>query len=167
MGYSISRALLRASASTLAIVFLQAAPGFAPAASAQTIGLDTVEVTSTKTEEKAIDSLAAVSTVRTEQMDALQPDRISEMFFDVPGIWFSQELGTDPAATAINIRGLQDFGRVAVIVDGARRAQPRFDRLERSAVSRLSLLCRAAFRLRRCSCRRRFPPPEQLHGRSR
>jgi hemoglobin/transferrin/lactoferrin receptor protein len=125
MGYSISRALLRASASTLAIVFLQAAPGFAPAADAQTIGLDTVEVTSTKTEEKAIDSLAAVSTVRTEQMNAVQPNRISEMFFDVPGIWFSQELGTDPAATAINIRGLQDFGRVAVIVDGARQNYQR------------------------------------------
>ncbi len=125
MGYSISRALLRASASTLAVLLLQAASGFVPAASAQTIGLDTVEVTSTKTEEKAIDSLAAVSTVRQEQMDVLQPDRISEMFFDVPGVWFSQELGTDPAATAINIRGLQDFGRVAVIVDGARQNYQR------------------------------------------
>ncbi len=126
MGHSrITRALLCATASTFTIILLQAAGPFVAPLRAQTIGLDTVEVTSTKTEEKAIDSLAAVSTVRQEQTEALQPNRISDMFFSVPGIWFNRVFGTDPAATAINIRGLQDFGRVAVIVDGARQNYAR------------------------------------------
>jgi hemoglobin/transferrin/lactoferrin receptor protein len=41
----------------------------------------------------------------------------------VPGVSF-QERGDDPA-TVINIRGLQDFGRVAVVVDGARQNYQR------------------------------------------
>jgi len=125
MGHSTrARALLSASVSTFAILLLQAG-AIVPAHAQSVTTLDTVEVTSTRTGEKAIDSLAAVSTVRGEQMDILQPDRVSEMFFSVPGVWFSQELGTDPAATAINIRGLQDFGRVAVLVDGARQNYQR------------------------------------------
>lgn len=125
MGHSrMARTLLRASASSIAILFLHTA-GSLPARAQSVTTLDTTEVTSTKTEEKAIDSLAAVSTVRQDQIDVLQPDRVSDMFYGTPGIWFSQELGTDPAATAINIRGLQDFGRVAVIIDGARQNYQR------------------------------------------
>ena len=45
--------------------------------------------------------------------------RGSDVFFGMPGVWF-QERADDPG-TAINIRGLQDFGRVDVVIDGARQ----------------------------------------------
>jgi hemoglobin/transferrin/lactoferrin receptor protein len=85
--------------------------------------LDTITVAASKTEERAIDALAPVSAVSMEQIQGLQPNRLSGIFYSVPGVSF-QERGDDPA-TVINIRGLQDFGRVAVIVDGARQNYQR------------------------------------------
>ncbi len=85
--------------------------------------LDTITVAASKTEERAIDALAPVSVVTLEQIQGLQPKRLSDIFYNVPGVSF-QDRGDDPA-TAINIRGLQDFGRVAVVVDGARQNYQR------------------------------------------
>src|SRR5438128_4843964 len=85
--------------------------------------LDTITVAASKTEERAIDALAPVSSVSMEQIQGLQPNRLSGIFYSVPGVSF-QERGDDPA-TVINIRGLQDFGRVAVVVDGARQNYQR------------------------------------------
>jgi hemoglobin/transferrin/lactoferrin receptor protein len=85
--------------------------------------LDTITVAASKTEERAIDALAPVSSVSMEQIQGLQPNRLSSIFYSVPGVSF-QERGDDPA-TVINIRGLQDFGRVAVVVDGARQNYQR------------------------------------------
>ena len=85
--------------------------------------LDTITVAASKTEERAIDALAPVSVVTLEQIQGLQPNRLADIFYNVPGVSF-QDRGDDPA-TAINIRGLQDFGRVAVVVDGARQNYQR------------------------------------------
>ena len=85
--------------------------------------LDTITVAASKTEEKAIDALAPVSVVTLEQIQGLQPKRLSDIFYNIPGVTF-QERGDDPS-TVINIRGLQDFGRVAVVVDGARQNYQR------------------------------------------
>src|SRR5882724_7271499 len=85
--------------------------------------LDTITVAASKTEERAIDALAPVSVVTLEQIQGLQPKRLSDIFYNVPGVSF-QDRGDDPATT-INIRGLQDFGRVAVVVDGARQNYQR------------------------------------------
>ena len=85
--------------------------------------LDTITVAASKTQERAIDALAPVSVVTLEQIQGLQPNRLSDIFYNVPGVSF-QERGDDPA-TVINIRGLQDFGRVAVVVDGARQNYQR------------------------------------------
>ncbi|MCP3385614.1 TonB-dependent hemoglobin/transferrin/lactoferrin family receptor [Bradyrhizobium sp. CCGUVB4N] len=85
--------------------------------------LDTITVAATKTEERAIDSLAPVSSVSLDKIQGLQPNRLSDIFYNVPGVSF-QERGDDPA-TVINVRGLQDFGRVAVVVDGARQNYQR------------------------------------------
>ena len=85
--------------------------------------LDTITVTATKTEERAIDSLAPVSVVTLEQIQGLQPNRLTDIFRATPGVYF-QDRGDDPS-TAINVRGLQDFGRVAVVVDGARQNYQR------------------------------------------
>ena len=85
--------------------------------------LDTITVAASKTQERAIDALAPVSVVTLEQIQGLQPNRLSDIFYNVPGVSF-QERGDDPA-TVINIRGLQDFGCVAVVVDGARQNYQR------------------------------------------
>src|SRR5215207_8237359 len=91
--------------------------------SAPVQSLDTITVAASKTEERAIDALAPVSVVTLEQIQGLQPNRLSDIFYNVPGVSF-QERGDDPS-TVINIRGLQDFGRVAVVVDGARQNYQR------------------------------------------
>ena len=83
------------------------------------IGLDTLSVTATKTAVPAVDALAGTSVVPRAALDRLQPGRLSEVLRDVPGV-ITQENRNDPAQ-AINIRGLQDFGRVNVLVDGARQ----------------------------------------------
>ncbi|ABD87530.1 TonB-dependent hemoglobin/transferrin/lactoferrin family receptor [Rhodopseudomonas palustris] len=85
--------------------------------------LDVITVAASKTEERAIDALAPVSVVTLEQIQGIQPNRLADVFRAVPGVSF-QDRGDDPA-TAINIRGLQDFGRVAVVVDGARQNYQR------------------------------------------
>jgi len=85
--------------------------------------LDTLTITASKTQERAIDALAPVSVVTLDQIQGLQPNRLSDIFYNVPGVSF-QERGDDPS-TVINIRGLQDFGRVAVVVDGARQNYQR------------------------------------------
>jgi hemoglobin/transferrin/lactoferrin receptor protein len=95
----------------------------AQSGSAQVQSLDIITVAASKTEERAIDALAPVSVVTLEQIQGLQPKRLSDIFYNVPGVSF-QDRGDDPA-TAINIRGLQDFGRVAVVVDGARQNYQR------------------------------------------
>jgi hemoglobin/transferrin/lactoferrin receptor protein len=83
------------------------------------VSLDTISVTSTKTQGSAIDALSGTSVITREQIDRIQPSRLSEVLRDVPGVT-TQENQNDPAQ-AINIRGLQDFGRVNVLVDGARQ----------------------------------------------
>lgn len=85
--------------------------------------LDTITAAATKTKERAIDALAPVSSISLDQIQGLQPNRLSDVFYAVPGVSF-QERGDDPA-TVINVRGLQDFGRVAVVVDGARQNYQR------------------------------------------
>lgn len=85
--------------------------------------LDTITVAATKTEERAIDALAPVSVITQDQIQTQQPRRIGEILRSLPGVSL-QERGDDPS-TSINIRGLQDFGRVAVVVDGARQNYQR------------------------------------------
>jgi len=85
--------------------------------------LDPITVLASKTPEKASDALAPVTVIGKDKIDVVQPKRTSDLFYLVPGLW-TQDRGDDPATT-INIRGLQDFGRVATIVDGARQNYQR------------------------------------------
>ncbi len=89
------------------------------AASTGEVALDAITVVATYTELHAIDTLAGVSTVRAEQLEEWLPDRTADVFFGMPGVTAIQN--GNNTQTSINIRGLQDFGRVAVIVDGARQ----------------------------------------------
>ncbi len=89
-------------------------------ATAQEIELEGIVVTSTKTSESMYDSLSGSSAVDRARIDEeFQPDKISEVLRTIPGV-STQETARD-TATAINIRGLQDFGRVNVLVEGARQ----------------------------------------------
>ena len=95
----------------------------ASAQAQDTLVLEPITVLATKTPEKAIDALAPVTVIGKDKIDVLQPKRVSDLFYLVPGVW-TQDRGDDPATT-INIRGLQDFGRVATIIDGARQNYQR------------------------------------------
>lgn len=88
-------------------------------ASAQDIVLDPTTVIATKTEERVSDTLAGVNVVRGDELKQTSPTRAGQIFEAMPGVW--TQTRPDDAATAVNIRGLQDFGRVAVTVDGARQ----------------------------------------------
>src|SRR5215217_7148213 len=81
--------------------------------------LDTITVAASKTEERAIDALAPVSVVTLEQIQGRQASTLGGLLYNIPGVWV-QDRGDEPS-TSINIRGLQDFGCVAVVVDGARQ----------------------------------------------
>lgn len=92
-------------------------------ANAQTQTLDAITVVATKTQERAIDALAPVTVLDQKAIQAIDPSRINQLLYNIPGVSF-QDRGDSPE-TSINIRGLQDFGRVAVIVDGARQNYQR------------------------------------------
>uniref|UniRef100_E6VC38 TonB-dependent heme/hemoglobin receptor family protein n=1 Tax=Rhodopseudomonas palustris (strain DX-1) TaxID=652103 RepID=E6VC38_RHOPX len=99
-------------------------PGDAYAqASGSTQSLDAITVVGTKNEERAIDALAPASAITLQQIQQFPPNRLQDVFVATPGVSF-QDRGDEPS-TSINIRGLQDFGRVAVVVDGARQNYQR------------------------------------------
>ncbi|MGV6873570.1 TonB-dependent hemoglobin/transferrin/lactoferrin family receptor [Pseudochelatococcus sp. B33] len=81
--------------------------------------LDTVTVIATRTNERLVDTLAGASVVTREDIELLQPGSVDALLRNVPGVVV--QLTQDDPAQAINIRGLQDFGRVNVLVDGARQ----------------------------------------------
>jgi hemoglobin/transferrin/lactoferrin receptor protein len=87
---------------------------------AQGIQLDGIVVTFSKTNESAIDALAGSSAVSKTELDQqFQADRASEILRTLPGVTTS-ETARD-TAQSVNIRGLQDFGRVNVLIEGARQ----------------------------------------------
>lgn len=83
-----------------------------------TITLDTITVVS-RTGESAIETMASSSTVSGEQLERRMATTPSDLLFGVPGTTIQTD--TKRAGSSVNIRGLQDYGRVAVIVDGARQ----------------------------------------------
>lgn len=87
------------------------------------VALDTITAVATRTDERAIDALAPVSVVTLEQIQGRQATTLGGLLYNIPGVWV-QDRGDEPS-TSINIRGLQDFGRVAVVVDGARQNYQR------------------------------------------
>ncbi|KAB2880687.1 MAG: TonB-dependent hemoglobin/transferrin/lactoferrin family receptor [Pseudorhodoplanes sp.] len=117
----MDRHCARAGALVFAIGLSVGATEFATAQTGQT--LDAITVVATRTEEKAIDTLAPVSVLNQRTIEMINPSRLNEIFHNVPGVTF-QDRGDSPES-AINIRGLQDFGRVAIVVDGARQNYQR------------------------------------------
>ena len=86
--------------------------------------LDRITVVS-RTGESAIDTLGAVSHVDQEQLERRMASTPNDILFGVPGV--TMQADARRIDSSVNIRGLQDFGRVAVIVDGARQDFQRSD----------------------------------------
>ncbi|MER8408212.1 TonB-dependent hemoglobin/transferrin/lactoferrin family receptor [Mesorhizobium sp. M0185] len=93
-------------------------------APAGTTLLDKILILS-RTGETAIESLASASHVDEEQLERRMATTPNEMLFGVPGV--AVQADARRVSSSINIRGLQDFGRVSVIVDGARQNFQRSD----------------------------------------
>lgn len=86
--------------------------------------LDKVLVTS-RTGESAIETMGSASHVDQEQIERRMATTSADILFGVPGV--NIQLDSRRLNASANIRGLQDFGRVAVIVDGARQDFQRSD----------------------------------------
>ncbi|WP_454915707.1 TonB-dependent hemoglobin/transferrin/lactoferrin family receptor [Xanthobacter sediminis] len=84
------------------------------------IALDTLTVAASRSiETRAVDALAGVSVVTPDELSQLMASTTQQVFFGMPGTTVLQNGNSTQAS--INIRGMQDFGRVAVILDGARQ----------------------------------------------
>lgn len=81
--------------------------------------LDEVSDATTKTDDKIINTLAGTSLVTKEELKKFQFDSAGGFLAAVPGV--NIEEASDDPGVAINIRGLQDFGRVNVMIDGTRQ----------------------------------------------
>ncbi|MFB2549831.1 TonB-dependent hemoglobin/transferrin/lactoferrin family receptor [Ensifer soli] len=88
-------------------------------ACANTTALDAITISATRTNEAPIRALGGVSVIETNAPAVSGMGRVADLLAGVPGV--STDGAGDESGTAVNIRGLQDFGRVAVIVDGARQ----------------------------------------------
>jgi hemoglobin/transferrin/lactoferrin receptor protein len=98
---------------------LAASAAAGSAAAQDVIYLDTLTILATRSNEQPTQTMAGVSVVTSEKVDEILPSRFSDVLAGVPGVWTMTN--ADDPGTSINLRGLQDFGRVAVIVDGARQ----------------------------------------------
>lgn len=81
--------------------------------------LDLITVTATLIDAPVIDSLSGTSYVGEKDLERIQANTPADIFRTTPGVGATMN-GDDPA-TAINIRGLQQYGRVVVTLDGARQ----------------------------------------------
>lgn len=106
-----SSLFLGAAAACLLAVGAASAQGF--------LTLDEITVLAKKTQERAIDALAAISNVTSEQLDRTKPSRLQDVFASTPGVVVDGY--SDDPGVGFNVRGLEDYGRVAVVVDGARQ----------------------------------------------
>lgn len=81
--------------------------------------LDMITVTVNKIRQALDEVVGGVSVGTREEAQTLQQETVREILAPMPGV--STEQNADDPAVAINLRGLQDFGRVAVTIDGARQ----------------------------------------------
>ncbi|OYR15249.1 TonB-dependent receptor domain-containing protein [Brucella thiophenivorans] len=85
----------------------------------KTLQLDTITISPTIQNAAAINAMASTSVITQRDIDRIQATTAADLFRATPGVHAS--LNGDDPATSINIRGLQEYGRVAVTLDGARQ----------------------------------------------
>lgn len=81
--------------------------------------LDAITISATQVRQAVIDSMAGVSYVGDDELQRIQANTAADLFRAIPGV--SASMNGDDPATAVNIRGLEQFGRVVVTLDGARQ----------------------------------------------
>ncbi|MGI6850955.1 TonB-dependent hemoglobin/transferrin/lactoferrin family receptor [Mesorhizobium sp. 1B3] len=116
--YGVLPAAAQEQAKKAASANMDSQPASDGSRSAPTV-LDRITITATMVKGAVIDALAGISTVDSEELQRIQPDTAADIFRATPGVAASMN-GDDPA-TAINIRGLEQYGRVVVTLDGARQ----------------------------------------------
>lgn len=88
--------------------------------SAQAVTLAPVMVTATRNRRaETFETPGAVAVVTRDDIDRLPPRNTADLLRDVSGVYTSQ--GRSDPGVVVNIRGLQDQGRVNVMIDGARQ----------------------------------------------
>lgn len=81
--------------------------------------LDLITVIIAKVKQSLNDALGGVSVATRKDLEQHGSSSVSDVLAPMPGV--STEENADDPAQAVNVRGLQDFGRVAVTIDGARQ----------------------------------------------
>lgn len=80
----------------------------------------TVTVTASQLRPDPVyETAGSASVVNREAIDRLPPRNASDVLVDVAGVYTAND--RQNPALAVNIRGMQDFGRVNVTIDGARQ----------------------------------------------
>lgn len=108
--HSILRTLLAGSA----LVALSSA-----ALAQEETKLDLITVIIGKVKQSLHDAVGGVSVATRKDLEQHGSSSVSDVLAPMPGV-STEENANDPAQ-AVNVRGLQDFGRVAVTIDGARQ----------------------------------------------
>lgn len=80
--------------------------------------LDRITVVS-RTDETPIETMASISHIGEERLEQRLATTPNDLLFGIPGVSIYSD--GRPSVSNVNIRGLQDAGRVSVIVDGARQ----------------------------------------------
>ena len=84
------------------------------------IFLDAIVVTSTRSPTEVYETLSGSSVITSEQLSTNYVNaKLPEILNGIPGV--TTQTSADDPGVAVNLRGLQDFGRVNVLVDGARQ----------------------------------------------
>lgn len=82
--------------------------------------LEAIVVTSTRTATGVYDTLSGSSAITADQIELRHLNApLPDILTGIPGV--STQTSADDPGVAVNLRGLQDFGRVNVLVDGARQ----------------------------------------------
>lgn len=84
------------------------------------INLGPIVITATRKATGVFDSLSGSSAVTSDDLKLKHTNApLTEVITGIPGL--STQTSADDPGVAVNMRGLQDFGRVNVMVDGARQ----------------------------------------------
>ncbi|SOD98195.1 TonB-dependent hemoglobin/transferrin/lactoferrin family receptor [Caenispirillum bisanense] len=114
------RTLLAGSTAVALVLALPVMAEAEEAAAPASIVLDPVMVSAERTEKRPVDSLAPVSVRTSNDFARFQPLSAGDLLDGVPGVTTSVSAVSGPG-TKIGIRGMENFGRVNVMVDGARQ----------------------------------------------
>lgn len=82
------------------------------------VGLSTMTVSADR-QDRTYHEPRSVSVITRERIDRLPPRHAADMLIETPGVYSAVD--TQDPALSVNIRGMQDFGRVNTMIDGMRQ----------------------------------------------